>query len=85
MAFEREKFSGNIGAGSKSISLYVYKTDDTKAATIADDYFDPLVDTLEVGDVILATTDMTTTAGGLILFVDSNDGTNVTTGFVANA
>ena len=81
MAFSKNSFSGNIGAGSKSLSLYVYKTADTKAATIASGYFNDLVDTLEVGDIIMATTDTGTTPKAAFLSVAGNTGTVVTTTF----
>lgn len=83
MAFDKKFFSGNLGAGSKAIKQYVYKTADTKAATIASGYFNDLVDVLEVGDVIMATTDTGTTPAAYALFVATNDGTDITTGFVA--
>jgi hypothetical protein len=34
MAFTKASFSGNLGAGSLSQILYVYKTADTKAAQL---------------------------------------------------
>ena len=85
MAFTRENLGGNVGAGSDTAKLFVYKTADTKAATIASGYFDGAVDTLAVGDVIIATTDTGTTAAAYALFVATNDGSTVTTGFVGVA
>ena len=62
MAFTKANFGGNLGAGSDTAKLYMYKTADTKAATIASGYFDELVNILVVGDFINATTDTGTTA-----------------------
>lgn len=83
MAFTKKNFGGNLGAGSNTAKLYVYKTADTKAATIASGYFNDLVDVLKVGDVIIATTDTGTTAKPYIIYCLTNSGTVVTTGFAA--
>jgi hypothetical protein len=85
MAFTPKSFSGNLGAGSLSQTLYVYKTADTKAATIASGYFNSLAKQLKIGDIILATTDTGTTAVSLALYVATNSGTVVTVGYVAVA
>ena len=85
MAFTKENFGGNVGAGSDTAKLFVYKTADTKAATVAANYFNPLVNIVKVGDVIMATTDTGTTAAAYALFVLTNDGTDITTGFVGVA
>jgi len=81
MPLDKSKFSGNVGAGSDAPSLYVYKTIDTKAATIASGYFNELADILEIGDIILATTDTGTTPKAYFLSVLTNSGTVVTTAF----
>ena len=83
MAFTKKNFGGNIGAGSDTAKLFVYKTADTKAATIASGYFNDIAGILAVGDVILATTDTGTTPVAYALYVATNDGSTVTTGFVA--
>lgn len=85
MAFTKKNFGGNVGAGSDTAKLYMYKTADTKAATIASGYFNTLVDIVKVGDVIMATTDTGTTAAAFALFVATNNGTVITTGFVGVA
>lgn len=85
MAFTPKSFSGNLGAGSLSQILYVYKTADTKAATIASGYFNSLAKKLKVGDIILATTDTGGTPAAYALYVATNSGTVVTVGFVAVA
>ena len=85
MAFTDKNFGGNVGAGSDTAKLYMYKTADTKAATIASGYFNDLVDILKVGDPIIATTDTGTTAKPYIIYCLTNNGTVVTTGFAAVA
>ena len=54
MAFTKKNFGGNVGAGSDTAKLFMYKTADTKAATIASGYFNDLADIVKVGDVIIA-------------------------------
>tara|TARA_R110002096_G_scaffold790_3_gene4371 strand:- start:885 stop:1142 length:258 start_codon:yes stop_codon:yes gene_type:complete len=85
MAFTKKNFGGNVGAGSDTAKLFMYKTADTKAATIASGYFNDLADIVKVGDVIIATTDTGTTAKPYIIYVLTNSGTVVTTGFAAVA
>ena len=85
MAFTKKNFGGNVGAGSDTAKLFMYKTADTKAATIASGYFNDLADIVKVGDVIIATTDTGTTAKPYIIYVLTNNGTVVTTGFAAVA
>lgn len=85
MAFDKKGLGGNVGAGSNTAKLFVYKTEDTKAATIASGYFNELVDVLKVGDTIMATTDTGTTPRAYALYVATNTGSVITTGFVAVA
>lgn len=85
MAFTKKNFGGNVGAGSDTAKLYMYKTADTKASVIGSGYFNTLVDIVKVGDVIIATTDTGTTAKPYIIYVLTNNGTTVTTGFAAVA
>ena len=85
MAFTKKNFGGNVGAGADTAKLFMYKTADTKAATIASGYFNDLADIVKVGDVIIATTDTGTTAKPYIIYVLTNNGTVVTTGFAAVA
>lgn len=55
MAFDKKNFSGNVGAGSGSLSLYVFQdTASTKAAIATADYFLTLNTILKVNDVIIA-------------------------------
>jgi len=83
-AFTPSTFSGNVGSGLAS-RLFTYKTADTKTETIASGYFNDIADLLNVGDHILAVTDTGTTAVSLALYVASNDGSTVTTGYAAVA
>lgn len=85
MAFTKKNFGGNVGAGSDTAKLYVYKTADTKAATIASGYFNDIVDIVKVGDFLNVVTDTGTTPRAYALYVATNNGTVVTTGFVAVA
>ena len=85
MAFTKKNFSGNLGAGSNACKLYVYKSADTKAATIASGYFNDIAGILDVGDIIIATTDTGTTPNAVLLFVATNSGGVVTVGYVAVA
>ena len=85
MAFTKKNFGGNLGAGSDTAKLYLYKTADTKAATIASGYFNDLVNILKVGDMINTVTDTGTTPRAYALYVATNNGTVITTGFVAVA
>jgi hypothetical protein len=55
MAFDKKNFSGNVGAGSGSLSLYVFQdAASTKAAIATADYFLTLNPILKVNDVIIA-------------------------------
>lgn len=83
MAFNRKNFAASsIGAGSGAPKLYTYITADTKAATIAADYFLLATDVLNVGDTIIAVTDTGTTAVTYALYVVAATSATVTTGFV---
>ena len=81
-SFTKKNFAGSIGAGSDTAKIFVYKTADTKAATIASGYFNDLANILQVWDFINAVTDTGTTARAYALFVATNNGTIVTTDFV---
>jgi len=80
-AFTKATFSGNVGAGSAAPSLYVYGSIDTKAVLIASGYFNDIAGILKVGDQINVTFDTDGTPGLAPLYVASNDGTTVTTGY----
>jgi len=76
MAFDKSNFSGNLGAGSGAIKLYVFKdTASTKAQVAAADYFLSLTNVLNVGDGIVCTC----SNGSMILFVASATAVTVTT------
>jgi hypothetical protein len=82
MAFDRKLLSGNVGAGSSAPMLFMYGgVADTIATVIASGYFNGAAAILSVGDIIVSTT--TTTP--VMLYVATNDGTTVTTGYVAVA
>ncbi len=76
MAFSKKNFSGNIGAGSGAISLYVHKdTASTKVQVAAADYFLDITDVLSVGDgIVCGCSD-----GSIILFVTAATAATVTT------
>ena len=76
MAFAKKNFSGSLGAGSSSISLYVHKdTASTKAQVATADYFLSITNILEVGDGIICNC----SDGSIILFVASATAITVTT------
>lgn len=76
MAFDKKNFSGNVGAGSASISLYVFKdTASTKAQVAAADYFLDLTNILSAGDGIVCNC----SDGSIILFVTAATAATVTT------
>ena len=55
MAFSKKNFSGNLGAGSGSLKLYVFQdTASTKAQIAAADYFLDIYQNLDVNDAIIA-------------------------------
>lgn len=81
MALDRKLVSGNMGAGSGAPRVYTVGTSDTKAAVIADSYFDEIAEILSVGDSIYATTTTTPVS----LYVVSITAGVVVTGFVAVA
>ena len=83
MAFDRTGLSGNIGAGSNAPKFFTYDgSADTKAAVIADSFFDGLADILEVGDIIIATT---TTVPVALYIVSISAADVIVTGYVAVA
>lgn len=55
MAFSKKNFSGNLGAGSGALNLYVFQdTASTKAQIAAADYFLDIYSILNVNDAIIA-------------------------------
>jgi hypothetical protein len=86
MAYDSDFFAaGSIGAGSGAPKIFTYITADTKATTVAADYFLAETDKLNIGDIIFATTDTGTTAVTYALYVTEATAATVTTGFVAVA
>lgn len=82
MAFDRTGLSGNIGAGSNAPKFFTYDgSADTKAAVIADSFFDDVADILNVGDIIISTS----TTVPVALYVVSITAGVVVTGYVAVA
>ena len=76
MAFNKKNFSGNVGGGSASITLFVHKdTASTKAQVAAADYFLTITDVLAVGDGLVCNC----SDGSIILFVTAATAATVTT------
>lgn len=76
MAFDRKKFSGNLGVASGSLKLFVHQdTASTKAQIAAADYFLTVHQHLEVNDVIIAGG----SDGSVVLAVTASSSTTVTT------
>lgn len=77
MAFVKANFSGNVGAGSGSIKLFVYNGGtDTVATQQASAYFNDVADIVGAGDCIISVGN----AVGGVTFVTSAKGvTPVTT------
>lgn len=83
MAFVKANLSySGIGAGSSAPKFFSYNgSADTKAAVIADNYFNSVYLQLAVGDVILATS----TTVPVLLYIVSITAGVVVTGYVAIA
>lgn len=76
MAFDKANFSGNLGAGSGALKLYVFRdTASTKAQIAAADYFLDLTSILKVGDAIVCGG----SDGTIILVIASATAVTVTT------
>ena len=76
MAFDKKNFAGNLGAGSGSIKLFVFKdAASTKAQVAAADYFLDIYSVLNVGDGIVCNC----SDGSIILFVTAATSATVTT------
>lgn len=76
MAFDRTKFSGNVGAGSASLKMFtINDTASTKAQIAAADYFLTVTGLLSVNDIILAGG----SDGSVVLAVTAATATTVTT------
>lgn len=91
MAFDLKQLVGPLTgapkptAGSGSIPIFHYATNDTKANLVAANYWDAGAAWLPVGAFILASLDLDGTPGGAALIVTANTGTAVTVGYVAVA
>lgn len=78
MAFDAKGFVTVIAAKSGNApSIYAYKTADTLATVDTTGYFNDLISTLKVGDLIYCVTSTGTTAVASLNYVRLNDGTNV--------
>ena len=76
MAFDKSNFSGNLGAGSGAVKLYVFKDSaSTKAQIAAADYFLDIYSILGVGDGVFASG----SDGAVLLAVTASSSTTVTT------
>lgn len=76
MAFDKKNFSGNLGAGSGALKLYVFQdTASTKAQIAAADYFLTIYQNLNVNDVIIAGG----SDGSVVLAVTASTSATVTT------
>ena len=75
MAFDRTKFSGNVGVGSDSLKIFTHQdTASTKAQIATADYFLPVYQLLSVNDVIIAGG----SDGSVVLAVTASSSTTVT-------
>jgi len=75
MAFNKKNFSGNLGAGSGSLKLFVFQdTASTKAQIATADYFLDIYSILAVNDVIIAGG----SDGSVVLAVTASSSTTVT-------
>jgi len=72
-------------AGTGSIPIFQYATNDTKANLVAANYWDAAAAWLPVGSFILASLDLDGTPGAAALVVTANTGSAVTVGYVAVA
>jgi len=77
MAFDKTKLSGNIGAGSGSIKLFVYHGgSDTIATQQGSGYFSDIANIVNQGDCIIS---IGNAVGGMSFVTSANGVTPVTT------
>lgn len=77
MAFVKANFSGNIGAGSGSINLFVYNGGaDTVATQQASAYFNDVANIVDAGDCIIS---VGNAVGGMSFVTSAKGVTPVTT------
>ena len=69
---------GVLTAGTRGPSLYLYVSNDTLATIATANYFDPVIDQLVVGDIILVAADLDGTPAHNTYLVSGNTGTHVT-------
>ena len=83
MAFVTENFAySGMGAGNSAPKIFSYNgSADTKAAVIADNYFNPIYKQLAVGDMIFSSS----TTVNVGLYVASITAGAVVTGYIAVA
>lgn len=88
MAFTLKTFTNIDGgapkptAGSGSIPVFHYTTNDTKANLVAANYWDAAAAWLPVGSLIFASLDLDGTPGAAALVVTANTGSAVTVDYV---
>jgi hypothetical protein len=73
MAFDKDNFAASGHKNDNIVNLYCYTTTDATATVDSAQYFNDLVDVLNVGDIILAKTSNQTGFYEVL----SNDGTDV--------
>jgi hypothetical protein len=76
MAFTLASFY-QVGPGGNNPRLWMYGTADSVATVIAADYFLPVIDQLQVNDVIFAITSTGGTPAVTITYVNANTGTSI--------
>lgn len=78
MAFDQKGFVTVCAAKSGNApSIYAYSTPDALTTVRANGYFNNLISSLKVGDLIYCVTSTGTTAVASLNYVVSNNGTNV--------
>lgn len=66
-----------IGPGGNGPRMWMYNTADAIATVIAADYFLPVIDQLQVNDVIVAVTSTGGTPAVTFTYVNANDGSTI--------
>lgn len=82
MAFTRSgfrvvAFGGSVSASTRPIQICSYVSNEALATIVADNYFDPLVNEVAVGDQIMISADLDGTPATQTVMVEFNDGTHV--------
>lgn len=76
MAFSLDGFY-QIGPGGNSNRLWIYNTADAVATVIAVDYFLPVIDQLNINDLIIMVTSTGGTPAVTFTYVNANNGTTI--------